>query len=298
MIRYMLTILCLGLVGTAYAQPVQQTTQTPTYIAVVLDSSGSMSTRFGGDSNRMDTAKKILISVLGKVPSNTQIGVVTFNGWVYEIQPVDQAKLAEAINGVRASGGTPLGQYMKEGANALLKIREKKKFGIYRLIVVTDGESTDDAETPLSGAYGILSKGLQVEAIGIGMNAKHSLATKVSYRSADNPDELVRAVSAVVAETGSKDGHSEDYATIAALDEKLCKDVLKALAEPDNAPIGMRTKVDEAGDPVRDDKGNPVYETAKATHGGGGMGWGWWVLIVIGGIVVVIIVIAVIKNNS
>jgi uncharacterized protein YegL len=292
----MIALLCLGLTSNAFAQPVQQTTQTPTYIAVVLDSSGSMSTRFG-DSDRMTTAKKILINVLSKVGPNTQVGVVTFEGWVYQIQPVDQAKLAEAINGVRASGGTPLGHYMKEGANALLKVREKKKFGIYRLIVVTDGESTDDAETPLSGTYGILSKGLQVEAIGVAMNAKHSLATKVSYRSADNPDELVRAVSAVVAETGGGGDHSEDYATISTLDEKLCKDALKALSEPDNAPIGMRTKVDDNGDPVRDGKGNPVYETAKATHGGGGLGW-WWVPIILGGILVIGIIIAIIKNNS
>jgi len=287
MYKYLIAFMGLLLVGTAHAQPVQQTLKTPTYIAVVLDDSGSMFTRFG-DSSRMEVAKRVLISVLSKVGPNTHVGVVTFHkGWIYEIQPVDQKKLANAINSVYPSGGTPLGQYMKKGANALLKIREKKKFGIYKLIVATDGESTDDAETPLSGAYGILSKGLQVEAIGIGMKKKHSLATKVSYRSADNPDELVRAVSTVVAETGSGKDHSEDYATIATLDEKLCKDVLKVLSEPDNAPIGMKTKTNGDGHPVFDEK----------SSGNGGIAWGWWVFIILGVIVSIGIIVAIIKSN-
>jgi len=53
-------------------------------------------------------------------------------------------ELKKAIDPISHGGRTPLGQYMKIGADALLAKKEKQhNYGSYRLLVVTDGEASD-----------------------------------------------------------------------------------------------------------------------------------------------------------
>lgn len=253
------------------------------YVVVVLDGSGSMSNRFSGNRQitRMQAAQDILINVLSGLPKNTQVGIVAFgyrSGWVYPVGPVNES-LPQAIRNISAAGGTPLGQYMKIGADELLKHRSKNKFGNYKLIVVTDGESTDDAETPLTGQYGILSKGIQVEVIGIDMSTNHSLATKVPYRSAKNPEQLHKAIKDVLAETNINN-QSEDYAVIASLDNDICQAMLTALSEPDNNMVGVKPPVITKKD-----------ETAPAIVENGNS---WWYMLVF---IPVVIIIALNARN-
>lgn len=264
-------------------------------VVVVLDASGSMADSFSGNRNisKMEAAKSALNSVLSNLPKDSNIGVVVLprDGWIYPLGPLDSTKLREAINSVSPGGGTPLGQYMKSGANSLLELRQKNKYGTYKLIVVTDGESSDNITTPLTGAYGILSKGIKVEAIGVDMDSDHTLATQVPYRSANNPDELTNAVRAVLAESSGGD-HSEDYEIIASLDPKICFAALQALSENDNNPIGMKPKLDEDGNVMFDANGNVVLEDGNG--GGGGL---WWVFFLVTGIVVAGFVIFVMSNR-
>ena len=218
-------------------------------IVVVFDGSGSMGDRFSKSKERitkMEAAKKALIQLLSELPANTNLGIIVFsnnhNGWLVKLGPVDKANLKQQILSVHEGGGTPLGKYMKDGANALLELRAKQKSGIYKLIIVTDGESSDDAETPLTGQYGILSKGLRVEAIGVDMSSKHALATKVPYQSAESAEQLTSAVKNVLAESTGKNDHSEDYDLIAPLPPEVAMAALTALSEYDNTPIGQKPK--------------------------------------------------------
>lgn len=244
--KYLLSaIVSLALVTPGFAQ--QLTSQQN--IVVVFDGSGSMGERFSKSSDRgtkMDAAKKALIQILSQLPANTNLGIVVFssntNGWLVKLGPIDKANLSKQINGVREGGGTPLGRYMKDGANALLEFRAKQKSGIYKLIIVTDGESSDDADTPLTGQYGILSKGLRVEAIGVDMKGGHTLATKVPYRGAESPEQLATAVKEVLAESTGKKDHSEDYDIIAPLPPEVAMAALTALSEFDNEPVGQKPK--------------------------------------------------------
>jgi hypothetical protein len=239
--KYLLAIL-LGLVATPCWGSQMN-------IVVVFDGSGSMGSRFSKSSERiskMQAAKKALDQMLNQLPPNTNVGVICFsgnvNGWLYKLGPVDKEKLKAAIDNVREGGGTPLGRYMKDGANALLELRAKQKSGVYKLVVVTDGESDDDIDGPLTGKYGILSKGLQVEAIGVDMSGKHTLATKVGYRGAENPEELQNAIKAVLAESTGKNDHSEDYDMIAPIPSEVAMAALQAISEFDNNPIGVKPK--------------------------------------------------------
>ena len=116
-------------------------------VVVVVDASGSMGSPMRGtNTDRMSVAKDALKQVLGQIPSSTHVGVLVFpNGnWVYPLGLRNDERLNGAIDSITSQGGTPLGEYMKQGADALLEARKKQfGYGTYRLLVVTDGEAND-----------------------------------------------------------------------------------------------------------------------------------------------------------
>ncbi|HEY6563309.1 MAG TPA: vWA domain-containing protein, partial [Pirellulaceae bacterium] len=151
-----------------------------------------------------------------------------------------------AIQDVSAWGGTPLGEFMKTAADALLLARSKDFYGEYRLLVVTDGEATDP---DVLAAYlpDIMSRGLTVDVIGVDMRGNHSLATQVdSYRRADDPTSLTRAIREVFAETSAdaNDTGGTDFELLEGLPDDFAAAALTALAQSGNEPIGQRTTAD------------------------------------------------------
>ncbi|MBI3469091.1 MAG: VWA domain-containing protein [Planctomycetes bacterium] len=220
-------------------------------ILIILDASGSMADKMSGSRNsKMDEAKQALIKVVQTVPKNTHVGMLIFssknlkNDLVYPPGPVDLPKLEQAIRSPVPAGGTPLGAYLKKGADILLKQREAQRgYGTFRLLVVTDGEASDrdflDRYLP-----DILSRGITIDVIGVDMKSDHALATRVqSYRRANDPEALVQGLKEVIAEIGASQDHPanpEALATIAAIPEELGKAMLEALVRSSsgNHPIG------------------------------------------------------------
>lgn len=222
-------------------------------IVVILDASGSMKDRFSSDRTltKMDAAKAALREVLAKVPADTHIGLLVFSGanvrndWVYPLGPVDMPRLMAAIDKPRPSGGTPLGKYIRLGANRLLEQREKQyNYGSYRLLVVTDGEASD-ARKVRQYTPEVLKRQLRIDVIGVDMKTDHMLATMVdSYRRADNPGELVAAVSQILAETtddaGTDISSQEVFEDIAPLTPEIALDLIQRLTTPpSNVAIAM-----------------------------------------------------------
>ncbi|MCX8036158.1 MAG: VWA domain-containing protein [Candidatus Sumerlaeia bacterium] len=221
-------------------------------VMIVLDSSGSMDERMAGNMRKIDAAKKALIEVLNQVPPDTHIGLLVFSArnlqtdYVYPLGPRDDARLRQAILQPQPGGNTPLGAYIKKGADYLLERRAKQRgYGTYRLLIVTDGESTDQLVDPY--LPDVLARGIIVDVIGVNMKADHTLATKVhSYRRADDPASLRRAVAEVFAEVSDKDTGIADesvLADIAALPEEMATAMLQALSNSStaNQPIGTKT---------------------------------------------------------
>jgi len=221
-------------------------------IVVLLDASGSMNETFSSDANRtkLQTAKNALKSVLSKLPDDINIGLLIFSTshstpWLYPLGAKESDRFLNAVAGVRANGGTPLGQYMKMGADALLAQREKQyNYGSYRLLVITDGKARDahlvDAYTPA-----IMNRQIRVDVIGVDMPEDHMLATVVdSYRRADNPEQLIEAVSKILAETSSStiDADEDLFELIQPLTNELARGMIEALsAVPSNQPIGLES---------------------------------------------------------
>ena len=155
-------------IGFWFAPLIRAEVQVTDNVIVVVDASGSMGTPMGG-ADRMSVAREALKQVLGQVPESTHIGVLVFprGDWVYPLGSRVEQRLNNAIDSIRSGGGTPLGSYMKRGADALLKARKKQfGYGTYRLLVVTDGEANDrnlvEGYTP-----DIISRGITIDVIGV-----------------------------------------------------------------------------------------------------------------------------------
>ncbi|MHC4672296.1 MAG: vWA domain-containing protein [Planctomycetota bacterium] len=233
-------------------QDVAQESSTKDHVVIVLDGSGSMDERMPGSNiKKMRAAKDALHQVLQQIPLNTRIGLLVFSGgtgdnpWIYPLGPRDDQKVKQAIEKPRAQGGTPLGRYIKIAADRLLKAKEADfGYGTYRLLIVTDGEAQDrnlvERYTP-----DVMARGITVDVIGVAMKSNHTLATKVhSYRRADDPSSLKRAIEEVFAEVGDKDldDTGEDaFAVIAPLPDELALAMLQAVATTSTTPISGKT---------------------------------------------------------
>ncbi len=276
--------------GILPAQPAEETLHQDN-VMIVLDASGSMDERMAGNVRKIDAAKKALIAVLDQVPPDTHIGLLVFsarnlrNDYVYPLGPRHDARLRQAILQPQPGGNTPLGAYIKKGADLLLEQRAKQRgYGTYRLLIVTDGESTDQLVDPY--LPDVLARGIIVDVIGVNMKADHTLATKVhSYRRADDPASLQRAVAEVFAEVSDKDTGAADeslLAEIAAIPEEMAAAMVQALSNTiaDNQPIGTKASAvaaaetpagarpSQAQTPVRPKAGTPARRTHKSTGNG------------------------------
>ncbi len=289
-------ILLFASVQTSFAESELHTDN----IVVILDASGSMRDKFRADQtkSKMDAAKEALREVLTKVPEDTHIGLLVFSGeniadeWVYPLGPKDTDRLMAAIDVPQPGGGTPLGRYMRVGANRLLEQREKQyNYGNYRLLIVTDGEATDKAKVARYTPE-ILNRQIRVDVIGVDMKTDHNLAKDAdSYRKADNPGELVAAVSQILAETGGTgtDIDGEDaFEDIAPLTEAIAVDLIQRITKPpSNTAIGTTAQVNTTPQqrqiPSQQPQQQQPIRQPVQDSGGGNMVW----LIV--GLVIVIV---------
>ena len=218
-------------------------------VVIVLDASGSMTGRMPGSQVvKMDAAKAALKEVLKNVSPSTRVGLLVFsarnltNDWAYPLGPRDDAALLKAIDLPVPSSGTPLGRYIKKGADRLIEERAKQfGYGTFRLLIVTDGEAEDralvDQYTP-----DIVGRGITVDVIGVAMAGTHTLARKVhSYRAANDPASLRRALSEVFAEVGDSRTDNTDadvFALLAPIPAEVATAAIQSLSSMDNRPIG------------------------------------------------------------
>jgi len=221
-------------------------------VVIVFDDSGSMAESMhdsqGGRVDKIDAAKEALYEVLKQIPETTHIGLVTFRkGWVYPLGPKDDSKLKVVIYSLGAGGGTPLGKYMKKGADALLLQRERQhNYGSYRLLVVTDGEAGDKT---LVKRYtpDIMSRGVTLDVIGVKMASRHTLSQYAhSYREANDPKSLQKAIQEVFSEVSIQDNtvfDPEDFdGDISGIPSEVASVIIEALSNTGNHPIGTKPK--------------------------------------------------------
>ncbi len=272
-------------------------------IVVILDASGSMQEKFSSDQtkSKMEAAKAALLEVLSKVPDDTHIGLLVFSGaniqseWVYPLGAKDTQKLTAAIQLPQPSGNTPLGRYIRIGANRLLEQREKQyNYGNYRLLVVTDGEASD-ADKVRHYTPEILNRQIRIDVIGVDMQTDHMLAKIVdSYRKADNPGELVAAVSQILAETGDTGtdvGGEDAFEYIAPLSDEIAADLIQRLTTP---PSNTAIAVKQA-EPTPKQTTTPRQTPTPQRQGTESQGLPWFVIVLI---VIAVVGFLILRNRK
>jgi len=214
-------------------------------VVIVLDASGSMRSNMRGTRTRkMEAAKNALKQVLKTVPPDTHIGLLVFSGknikdhWIFPLGPRNDQRLNKAIDMIEPGGGTPLGAYMKIGAERLLLERKKQMgYGNFRLLIVTDGEAQDKKLVNLFTPR-ILSRGIIMDVIGVDMAQNHTLAKKVhSYRKANNPESLKKAIAEVFAEVSDTGTHSvsqDAFEILKPIPDEVVNGMLKSLINTPN----------------------------------------------------------------
>lgn len=262
-------------------------------VVMVVDASGSMAGGWSGTGQtKMDVAKEAMKTVLHQLGDETQVGIVVFgrvkNRWIYPLALKNNNAIEDAIDSIQTGGGTPLGTYIKVGADALVEQRAKQfGYGSYRLLIITDGEADSGSETRKMKEFTeeIVSRGINVNVIGAAMAKQHALAQIVgdhNYRAANDPQALQTAIQEVFAEVSKQDANdaASSFDLLEGLDPLLAKDMIGALAKPQNHPIGEQPSFDA---PPRNKKlisqGNPADSDT-------GMGAGSILVVVVIGIVV------------
>ena len=219
-------------------------------VVIVLDGSGSMEGKMPDGKSKMHAAKAALHQVVLNLPQDTHVGLLVFSsnadGWAYPLGPRNDTALSVAIDGAKAGGGTPLGAYIKKGADALLDKRaEEHNYGTYRLLVVTDGEATD-SRLMMRYAPEVVARGIRFDVIGVAMAKSHTLKNLAdSYRAADDSEQLVRAVSAVFAEIDASDSadlQGEVFEVLDGLPDPVALAMIEALTSSAylNQPLGEK----------------------------------------------------------
>lgn len=198
----------------------------------------------GSRQPRMQAAKQALAGLLKGLSADTQVGILTLNSqvdgshWIVPVGPPSVERWEQPLMRIRAKGGTPLGQFVRQGADELLQLRAGRPFSTYRLLVVTDGEATD---AKLLGELlpDLLSRGIRLDVIGVDMAAEHSLARSAhSYRSAADQTTLAQALSEVFAETGADaQATQDDFDMLAAVPDDVAAAIVHDLAVVRNEPL-------------------------------------------------------------
>ncbi|PQO40421.1 VWA domain-containing protein [Bremerella cremea] len=253
-------------------------------IVVILDNSGSMNEYMPGGQTKIVAAKQALLTVLDQVPAGSEVGVLLLNDgpkgpWLIPLGPIDRDSVGPAVNSLSANGGTPLGATMKKAADELLKLRERQRYGTYKLLIVSDGEAGDSY---LVDQYlpEIQARGLLIDVIGVAMNKQHSLATRTStYRTADDPASLEKAISAVVlgeSSTDSSDNTGQsDFELLEPFPAELAAASLTALTSPANKPIetGSMPANEDTAHNYPSHSGRQSNQPPANQDNGGGGGW-------------------------
>lgn len=239
--------------GMMVTRPIEKTS-VHDCIVVLLDASGSMNERMGGEASesRMDAAKRILEQAIRNAPPETYIGFLVMSGtrryeWIQKLGPSDRTALLQSLQAIVPDHSTPLGTFMKAAADELLHMREAQhNEGMYTLLVLTDGQANPRREEEMVERFTpeIRSRGILIHAVGIDMDTEHTLATQAdTYQNANNAqalEERVRQVFAEVSSASDPQLAADAYLTIAPLSTDVAMAVVKGLGTSvqGNHPIG------------------------------------------------------------
>lgn len=152
-------------------------------LLLMLDASGSMKAMDPSGVSKMDAAKKALNTVVGGLPTDSQVGLRVYGATqpggrptpaackdtqlVAPIAPLDKAGLAKAIDGFQAKGETPIAYSLGEA------LKDLGPSGKRSIVLVSDGEESCSPD-PCPEIKKLVGSGvdLRIDTVGFAVNDK------------------------------------------------------------------------------------------------------------------------------
>ncbi|KAA9152219.1 VWA domain-containing protein [Amycolatopsis acidicola] len=213
----------------------------PAPVMLVLDGSGSMQAKAGAGT-KMDAAKSAVHQLVGELPDSARLGLEVYGtrtgssdaektagcqdvSVVHAVGPLDRAGIGNAVDAVQPRGYTPIGQSLRQAADAL------PQEGPRSIVLVSDGEDTCAPPDPCEVAKELKQRGvdLTVHAVGLGV------------------DDRTRAQLTCIAEstggtytdtdTGSLGGVLSQVTTAALRNYQVSGTPVTGSADPGSAPV-------------------------------------------------------------
>ncbi|NKY53860.1 vWA domain-containing protein [Nocardia vermiculata] len=164
-----------------HAQEQQDSAYAPTM--VVLDASGSMQAPDAAGGTKMDAAKAAVHTFVDAAPAESEVGLSVYGTatgnsdaeksagcrdvvTLRKPESIDKAGLNSAVDGITASGYTPIGESLRAAA------KELPQSGSRSIVLVSDGEDTCAPPDPCEVAQELNRDGAKiiVHAIGFGVD--------------------------------------------------------------------------------------------------------------------------------
>ena len=166
-------------------KPEPNQTRTPVNVAFVIDRSGSM------EGERIAQARAAATMAVNRLNSRDIASVVVFDNVadvLMQAQPVhDPAVFDNAIRQIWARGSTAIHAGVLLGASEVRRYHEPGRLN--RVVLLSDGGAnigpSKPADFALLGAA-LLSQGISVSTIGLGLGYNEDLMTKLAYASDGN----------------------------------------------------------------------------------------------------------------
>ncbi len=176
----LLAVLAGGLLPTQASADEPQSPQSPPKVELVLDVSGSMSTRDIDGQSRMSAAKAAFDQVLDSVPQGVDLGIRTLGAdypgndrlvgckdteQLYPVGQLNRAQAKAAVATLQPTGWTPIGPALEKAGQDLSGGGDISR----RIVLITDGEDTCGPLDPCQVARDLAADGthLTIDTLGL-----------------------------------------------------------------------------------------------------------------------------------
>jgi len=171
-----------------------------TNVVLAVDVSGSMAAT-DVQPTRIEAAIAAGRTLIDKLPSNAQVGLVIFNSQAQVLAPLtgDKGSVKDALGSLAPGGGTAIGSAIQVAVAQLANIVDPNgpKSQHYAMVVLlTDGSSNTGIDSTTAAANAAQAH-IPVDTIGIGARNQ---TTMVQGRAVDGVDE--QALQAIASATG------------------------------------------------------------------------------------------------
>lgn len=160
--------------------------QTPISVALVVDTSGSM-------SDKMDDVRDALEHFITTLRNEDEVTLFRFSGEVEQVADgtgADRARLRRAVEDLTPGGATALYDGVHAGVERAMDGRHRKKV----VIVVSDGNDTASARSEADTAAAVKQSEVLLYALGIGHGARGSFGHSTVGRADQVDEEMLRSL--------------------------------------------------------------------------------------------------------